>query len=157
MRAPFRGHGYPLVAPGSSLALVVLDVPPVEVFICAMVKSRVLLGMENNLPPLIGILISWGPINPYGLGLIFPSPIIWKYRELIDPIAHVWKPVGIEMLSNLQLEQLRLDTKSPCTSWVQYYWRGRESVLGTYCLPSWWLNQPSWKICESQIGFIFPK
>ncbi len=26
---------------------------------------------------LIGILISWGPINPYGLGLSFPSPI-WK-------------------------------------------------------------------------------
>ena len=37
-----------------------------------------------------GILISWGPINPYGLGLMSLSPIIWKYRELIDPIAHIY-------------------------------------------------------------------
>ncbi len=38
--------------------------------------------------PLIGNPYS-GYINPYGLGLSFPSPIIWKYRELIDPIAHM--------------------------------------------------------------------
>ena len=36
-----------------------------------MVKKVAMLGMV--IPPLIGILISWGPINPYGLGLIFPS------------------------------------------------------------------------------------
>ena len=35
--------------------------------------------MSNVSQPLMtGILISWGPINPYGLGLSFPSPIIWK-------------------------------------------------------------------------------
>ena len=36
----------------------------------------------------------------------------------LDPIAHVWKPVGIEMLSNLQLELLRLVPKSPAA--VEY-------------------------------------
>ena len=57
--------------------------------ICAMVKSRVLLGM-GDLPPLIGILIM-GPYKPLPtIGLIFPSPIVWKQWELIDPIAHIF-------------------------------------------------------------------
>ena len=32
---------------------------------------------------------NWIYINPYGIGLMSLSPIIWKYRELIDPIAHL--------------------------------------------------------------------
>ena len=35
-----------------------------------------------------GILISWGPINPYGLGLMSLSPMEMSW-ELIDPIAHM--------------------------------------------------------------------
>ena len=44
--------------------------------ICAMVESRVLLGM-GDLPPLIGNPYN-GYINPYGIGLMSLSPIIWK-------------------------------------------------------------------------------
>ena len=41
------------------------------------------------LPPLMtGILISWGPINPYGIGLMSFIPYYMEMSwELIDPIA----------------------------------------------------------------------
>ena len=43
-------------------------------------STRWSLGM-GNLPPLMtGILISWGPINPYGLGFMFPIPY---YMEIL--------------------------------------------------------------------------
>ena len=46
--------------------------------LCHGQGCRVFLGM-GDLPPFNdGILISWGPINPYGLGLMSLSPIIWK-------------------------------------------------------------------------------
>ena len=32
--------------------------------------------------------------HPYGIGLMSLSPIIWKYRELIDPIAHMQEGVN---------------------------------------------------------------
>ena len=40
---------------------------------------RGVIGDERDIPPFNdGILISWGPINPYRLGLMSLSPIIWK-------------------------------------------------------------------------------
>ena len=42
-----------------------------------------ILGMV--IQPLIGNPYFRGPLNPYGIGLMSLSPIIWKYRELIDP------------------------------------------------------------------------
>ena len=39
-----------------------------------------MLGMVIS-PLMTEILISWGPINPYGLGLMSLSPIIWKSWE----------------------------------------------------------------------------
>ena len=37
--------------------------------------GRVFFGDKRDLPPINdGILISWGPINPYGLGLMSLSP-----------------------------------------------------------------------------------
>ena len=50
---------------------------------CAMVKVVAILGM-GDLPPLNRNPYN-GYINPYGLGLMSLSPIIWKYWELIDP------------------------------------------------------------------------
>ena len=51
------------------------------------------LGDKLIQPLMTGILISWGPINRYGLGLMSLSPIIYIYMEmsweLIDPIAHI--------------------------------------------------------------------
>ena len=48
--------------------------------VCHGQKSR-LFG-DKLIPPFNdGILISWGPINPYGLGLMSLSPIIWNYWE----------------------------------------------------------------------------
>ena len=55
--------------------LMVLNAGKFHPYKCAMIKSRVFLGM-GDLPPLIGNLIM-GIINPYGLGLSL-SPIVWK-------------------------------------------------------------------------------
>ena len=43
---------------------------------CAMVKVVAILGM-GDVPPLIGNPYK-GYINPYGIGLMSLSPIIWK-------------------------------------------------------------------------------
>ena len=55
--------------------------------ICAMVKVVAILGM-GDLPPLSGNPYN-GYINPYEIGLMSLSSTIWKYRELIDPIAQI--------------------------------------------------------------------
>ena len=73
-------------------------------------KSRVFLGDgKGKIPPLFndGILISWGPINPYEIGLIFPSPMEMSWELSLDPIAQVmtWPPYqhpsgGVQMAGN---------------------------------------------------------
>ena len=44
---------------------------------CAMVKVVAILGMGDLQPLMTGILIK-GYINPYGIGFMSLSPIIWK-------------------------------------------------------------------------------
>ena len=56
--------------------LIGMILPSRNSHMCHGQKSR-FFG-DKLIPPLIGILISWGPINPYGLGLMSLSPIIWK-------------------------------------------------------------------------------
>ena len=58
--------------------------------ICAMVKSCYIGDGHPtfNRNPYNGYYI-YIYINPYGIGLSFPSPILWKSWELIDPIAHM--------------------------------------------------------------------
>ena len=46
-----------------------------------------------------GILISWGPIKPYGLGLMSLSPMEMSW-ELIDPIA-LWIAFDAFVIVNL--------------------------------------------------------
>ena len=56
-------------------------------------KSWRLIRKKNDLASMVGdgrpptfndgILKKWGPINPYGIGLMSLSPIIWKSWELI--------------------------------------------------------------------------
>ena len=59
---------------------------PCRFYICAMVKVVAFCWGMGNLPPsMIGILISWGPINPYGLGLMSLSPIIWEIMGVDRP------------------------------------------------------------------------
>ena len=58
---------------------------------CHGQARRVFLGM-GDLPTLNdGILISWGPINPNGLGLMSLSviPYYMGNNGSLDPIAHV--------------------------------------------------------------------
>ncbi len=43
-------------------------------------SKLLVLGMEDLPPLMTGIFISWGPINPYGIGLIFPIPY---YMEIL--------------------------------------------------------------------------
>ena len=47
-----------------------------------------MLGMV--IPPLIRILISWGPINPYGLGLMSLSPYSMEITGVDRPDSHVY-------------------------------------------------------------------
>ena len=53
---------------------------------CARVDPLPMVG--DGRPPTFndGILISWGPINPYGLGLSFPSPMEMSWELSLDPI-----------------------------------------------------------------------
>ena len=67
------------------------------IYICAMVKSRYI----GDGHPTFNKNPYNGYINPYGIGLMSLSPIIWKYRELIDPIAHIWKSIYIYSIVNL--------------------------------------------------------
>ena len=64
---------------------------------CHGQKSRFFLGVSLIPPLMTEILISWGPINPYVIGLMSLSSITWKCHEmLIDPIA--------QMMINLYIE-----------------------------------------------------
>ena len=47
-----------------------------------MVKVVAILGM-GDLPPLIGILISWGPINPYYW--VDDHPLVYGTNGSLDP------------------------------------------------------------------------
>ena len=53
---------------------------------CEPGSKLLVLGMVIQ-PLMTGILIM-GNINPYGLGLMSLSPIIWKCHVSLDPIAH---------------------------------------------------------------------
>ena len=48
--------------------------------LCHGQGCRDFLGM-GDLPPLMTESLEWGPINPYGLGLMSLSPIVWKEWE----------------------------------------------------------------------------
>ena len=45
------------------------------IIICAMVKVVAFDWGWELIPPLMTESLQWGPISPYGLGLIFPSPM----------------------------------------------------------------------------------
>ena len=48
------------------------------------INKLVVLGMGTDLPPLMTeIIISWGPKNPYGIGLMSLSPIFGEIMGVI--------------------------------------------------------------------------
>ncbi len=50
------------------------------------VRTSTKCAIGDGRPPTFndGILISWGPINPYGLGLMTLSPVIWKKWKICN-------------------------------------------------------------------------
>ena len=67
-----------------------------------MVKVVAILGM-GDLPALIGILISWGPINPYYWVDKFIPYYMEMSSELIDPIAQLVPSLGVVVKSITQV------------------------------------------------------
>ena len=70
-----------------------------NVSMCARVNQLLVLGMGNLQPLMTGIRISWVYSNPYGLGLMSLSPIIWKCHGSLT-LAHVSIKVGPDPTSS---------------------------------------------------------
>ena len=81
-----------------------------------------------------GILISWGHINPYGLGLIFPSPmeISWEFTNLIDP----WRHHNTVVVSFcLKLKYVETSIQTLTESWVKKRYISKKSLVGGWTNP----------------------
>ena len=101
-------------------------------------RSKLLILGMGDLPPLIpGILISWGPINPYRLGLIFPIPYYMEMSwELIDPGTNVDK-YTIRNWS-LWLEE-SINKSSPRSGWYMMNTL-KQSAFNKWHNPTLWLD-----------------
>ena len=85
-----------------------------------------------------GILISWGPINPYGIGLMSLSPIIWKCHGSWSTRSHIWTRWDAQGISSKGFDFSSPEKQKTCHLKINGWFRCKfllknSPILGNIC------------------------
>ncbi len=90
------------------------DIRMRQTHMCHGQARRVFFGMVNSSHlENDGILISWGPVNPYGIGWMSLSPITWKCHGSWSTLAH---------RERLEVEDERPKNKQRYSGCLRHWW-----------------------------------